>query len=538
MLRRFLYHMLAVLVLGSLALGACGSPAEEKQTDTRPEETKKLSEDRRELSAWLIWENEHAAEPNDLLAVQKIEEITNVHINWQTVGNKEAREKFSLMLASGKMPDLVRSANIYYPGGMEKGVQDGVFLEITDLAPKYMPRYMALIAENERLQKDVYTDDHRLVGTWTLASYFGEIKGEQVWAGPCIRGDWLEEQELDLPVTIADWEKVLSTIHAHYPECDAPLMTGQYGHDRVGDFISAYGVLYDFFTPDGKTVLYGPMEEGYRQWVELFRDWYRRGLIDPNFITNDASITSPNDYMGTGRGASGCTIWGYTDVALRSMGYNDNPDFRLVATTYPVLHEGDTPQAAASMSELVKEGIAISAKTADPELTLRYLDYWYTEECMMLDSLGIEGESYHVNNDGSYRIDDRLWAQVKEGTAATIYDAIEEFTLGTSDFGLYNWGMFDPMYEGDPCLAAYDAWNQSQFDLMLPPCMTMTDEENSEFYARYTNIETLVHENTVKFITGERSMEEWDDFQKQLIDYGIEKCIACKQAALDRYNLR
>ena len=190
------------------------------------------------------------------------------------------------------------------------------------------------------------------------------------------------------------------------------------------------------------------------------------------------------------------------------------------------------------MSELVKEGIAISAKTADPELTLRYLDYWYTEECMMLDSLGIEGESYHVNNDGSYRIDDRLWAQVKEGTAATIYDAIEEFTLGTSDFGLYNWGMFDPMYEGDPCLAAYDAWNQSQFDLMLPPCMTMTDEENSEFYARYTNIETLVHENTVKFITGERSMEEWDDFQKQLIDYGIEKCIACKQAALDRYNLR
>ena len=442
------------------------------------------------------------------------------------------------MLASGKMPDLVRSANIYYPGGMEKGVQDGVFLEITDLAPKYMPRYMALIAENERLQKDVYTDDHRLVGTWTLASYFGEIKGEQVWAGPCIRGDWLEEQELDLPVTIADWEKVLSTIHAHYPECDAPLMTGQYGHDRVGDFISAYGVLYDFFTPDGKTVLYGPMEEGYRQWVELFRDWYRRGLIDPNFITNDASITSPNDYMGTGRGASGCTIWGYTDVALRSMGYNDNPDFRLVATTYPILHEGDTPQAAASMSELVKEGIAISAKTADPELTLRYLDYWYTDECMVLDSMGIENDSY-VITDGQYHLGPVLRGKVEDGTVNTISQAMSLWTLGTSDFGLYNWGMFEVQNEDDlSAMNACDVWNSAKFDLMLPSTMTSTDAENTEFTSLYTDIETLANENTVKFITGEQSMDQWDAFQNQLKQYGVERCIELKQAALDRYNAR
>ena len=86
--------------------------------------------------------------------------------------------------------------------------------------------------------------------------------------------------------------------------------------------------------------------------------------------------------------------------------------------------------------------------------------------------------------------------------------------------------------------------------------MTMTDEENSEsvfsfiikpisdFFSSsddvtlYTDIETLTHENTVKFITGEQSLDDYDAFVEQLHTYNIDRCIELKQAALDRYNAR
>ena len=72
----------------------------------------------------------------------------------------------------------------------------------------------------------------------------------------------------------------------------------------------------------------------------------------------------------------------------------------------------------------------------------------------------------------------------------------------------------------------------------IPSSMTMTDAENQEYVAMYTDIETLANENTVKFITGEKDLSEWDDFVAQLKQYGIERCIELQQAALDRYNKR
>ena len=37
------------------------------------------------------------------------------------------------MLASGSIPDMVRMNNVTYPGGLEKSVDDGLFLDVTDL---------------------------------------------------------------------------------------------------------------------------------------------------------------------------------------------------------------------------------------------------------------------------------------------------------------------------------------------------------------------------------------------------------------------
>ena len=73
---------------------------------------------------------------------------------------------------------------------------------------------------------------------------------------------------------------------------------------------------------------------------------------------------------------------------------------------------------------------------------------------------------------------------------------------------------------------------------MLPPTMTMTEDETIAYGNLFTAIQTLVSENTIKFITGTKSMDEYDAFVQSLYDYGIEECIGYQQNALDRYNAR
>ena len=68
--------------------------------------------------------------------------------------------------------------------------------------------------------------------------------------------------------------------------------------------------------------------------------------------------------------------------------------------------------------------------------------------------------------------------------------------------------------------------------------MTMTTEENTEYAQYYTDLLTYVQENNVKFINGQRSLDEYDAYRDTLKSMGIEKCIALQQAALDRYNKR
>ena len=543
--------LLLALTFVMSALAGCGKGGDDKETDAKtPTGNEAEGEDqaeggewswplaeKRDISIWLSWSNEFVNSPDELHAIKKIEENTNVHVNWVTVLGAEASEKFGLLMASGDYPDILRQAEAYYTGGLVQACNDGVIYDLTEAVPKYMPNYQALRESSEKLSKDTVTDDGRMVGVYTVASNHGVVQGERVWAGMALRKDWLDQLNMEVPVTIDDWHDVLKAFKDNFG-CEAPLLTGAVtGYDSRHDFLSAYGGLGEFYNDNG-TVKFGTLEEGYKQRVQLFRDWYAEGLLDQNFISNDASLIPSAEYMGTGRAGASCNIWGLTADIYKIQGYSQDENFFLVGATTPVLNEGDPQQIALASSELTKETLCVTQNCKDLEFACRYLDYWYTEECMFLDSLGIEGESYLDNGDGTYAMSEKLEEQVANGEYPTMASALSVWTLGTSDFGLYNWAMFDPMNAGQKTLEAYDAWDQASFDLMLPPCMTMTEDETIKYNNLYTSIETLVQENTIKFITGTQSMDQYDTFVQNLRDYGIEECISYKQAALDRYNAR
>ena len=140
------------------------------------------------------------------------------------------------MLASGDYPELVYGAGLY-PNGMVKGVEDGVFLDLTEFIPMYMPNYEALRRSDETVYKDTVTDEERSVAIYGLACNDEGIKAEQVFAGFLVRQDWLDALKLSLPETMDDWHDMLVAFKENY-QCEAPYLMFRDGMD----FVTAYGV--------------------------------------------------------------------------------------------------------------------------------------------------------------------------------------------------------------------------------------------------------------------------------------------------------
>ena len=178
-------QVLAVLlcVMMTLSLAACGTKAEKTPTRTqgqgqkedsdKKEESKEdagqedpdkpelpLCEAKEELSFWIPWTFAYLDSIDEVKNIQELEERTNVHINWVTPASQEANEKFGLMLASGDYPDILRGVNQYYPGGIEKGVDDGILVDMTDLIEQYMPHYHNVINLRKRTIPDTFTPLH------------------------------------------------------------------------------------------------------------------------------------------------------------------------------------------------------------------------------------------------------------------------------------------------------------------------------------------------------------------------------------------
>ena len=550
--RKMIITMLLLATMAVSLLAGCKKKQEAEKTGTGQESKTKqenkteqggqeeafawpLSE-KAELTFWLPWSNDYIETPDELIAIQKIEEATNVHINWTTVSDMEASEKLGLLLASSSYPDIFYGLESYASGGLVKAYSDGVIVDLTDYVEKYMPNYQAARTSVERLRQDTLTDDGKILSAWKIYSNCGEIEGEDMWLGMAVRRDWLEECKLEAPSTIAEWHDVLAAFKERY-QCEAPLVLGSVtGIDFANHFLSAYGVLGSFYQEDG-VVKYGPMEEGYRQWVQTMRDWYAEGLVDPNFTST--MIFDVNNYLAANRSGAGPIANSVAADYLKVIGLAADEEFYLEPVSAPVLNEGDTPMLGAAFREFTGNGLTVSSQCENVELACRWMDYWYTKDCMFLDSFGIEGESYVKNADGSYAVGPVIEELVENGTYQSVMDALyATYTLGNQDFGLYNWAKADVFTEVPASVTTKKLWSQADDRLLLPAKLTLTEEESIAFYSKFTDIQTLVEENTVQFITGSKPIEEYDSFVEQLRQYGIEECIQQEQNALDRFQAR
>lgn len=446
----------------------------------------------------------------------------------------QEKEHFSLMVAGNELPDLIFSSGIfyYYPGDIVKAYDDGLLYDYTEMITEEItPNFIEKVVKDPYFSKAVYDDSGRIVRLGSGMS--GSEESCAAMFGFMMRGDLLEATGLEKPVTIDDWYNVLTAMKKNgvqYPLVLDFKEGAEYWVTRNA-FSAAYGLSAATFSLDenGK-VEFGPYADAYKDYLATMNKWYAEGLINPDFMNQDVQQTW--SMIADGKGAATAShLWQYASNYYTPVELED-PTKAMVAIDMPVLKKGDKINHMFTNRTLINHKY-ITADTKTPLACALFLDALYIDDIEYLVSYGIEGLGYTLDEYG--------------------YPSMTTLTADLEDKYFFGWSVYDFETATDDdldyilkskyCYGAQpdciELMVQHSYSGIYPMDATLTSQESDMVAKTIADIKTYSREMMLKFITGNESLDNFDEYQQRLeSEMNIEEVIAAHQAAYDRYVAR
>jgi len=466
---------------------------------------------------------------NDALMYQELEKRTGVHIEFQHPAVGSEKEQFNLMIASGDLPDMIEYNFIGYPGGPEKALADGVLIELNDVIEQHAPNLKKYLDEHPEMKKQVVTDSGKMYVFPSIG-----IGNHGVQSGLMIRKDWLDELGLDVPRTIDQWTETLRRFKAE--KSAAAPFTITLASLNLQQFNGAFGVGTDFYLDNG-AVKFGPMEPGYKQYLQLLNAWYKEGLLDPDFATQDGAGFDAK-IINEQSGAFYAYIGGGMGKYLPALTAKD-PKKNLVAVPYPVLNEGDEPHFITTPYEYRGTGsVGITSANKNVAETAKWLDYYFSEEGHILKSFGVEGVTFNYDN-GYPKYSDLI---MKNPDGLSVGDAMNKYLrVASPAVGFVGDDRYSEQYyateQQKEASVVFSEFQENALETRLP-LVSHTPEEANELATIMAEVNTFREEMFLKFVMGSEPIDNFDAYVAQLKKMNVDRAIELKAAAVERYGKR
>lgn len=466
---------------------------------------------------------------NEKMVFIEYEKMTNVHVDWTAISMMNASEQYQLLLATGDYPDLIFSYGGYVSNASyETAVEDDILLDLTDIIPEYCPNYNYMLSNNNEVR----------LGAMTSAGYIPEFIGVEVgvniYNADYVRQDWLDELGMELPQTYDQMHELLEIFRDDYG-CSCPMWIPDNGIDDK--LMPGFGVTNGWYFDESGEMVYGPAQDGYREYLTMMNQWYEEGLFSVEFMAleNDFDATSA---ALINNGEVGVFFTKFDTLADFDAESSGDPDFKVTPIGCMTKNEGDVIEILAMEERTYNMGqgwaMTTSIEEQDIELVARWCDFWYTEAASLLANYGIEGETFTFDDQGR-----PTW------TDLIIDNPDISFQPAVATNLLYKGGGYvsdawkelqaysDELIEADLAACANQVGGRH-----LPSSMEMTGDEESERAMYMTDIETALEENTLRFITGEQDITDdgqWNDFVEIIESLGLDKVKAIQETVYERY---
>ena len=503
----------------------------------------------------------------------------NVKLNVTGAVGEEATTGKALRLGSGNLPDIMWGFTMSGPEIVLYGDGDGVMLDFTPyLNETDMPNaykcsqtngadaFAASLSPKGKIYGMPYVVDRTL--GWLAGS---SPNFNCTWINTTI----LEQLGYEMPTTKDELLTVLRAAKEYETESGKEMIPalasdggflnmlvfaylGFYGTDQ------AYGIQPGI--KDGAITLPAFTEE-YREYLEFFHTLYEEGLISTEYFTMDGETQKALAKEGN-----------FLIYASILNEVSDVPEvFKQYTALAPVtFDEGVAPVASVTVPYTCNS-VWASAKTEHPEEVAALLDLLYDDEAMMCyfygpvlnDPLGLV-EAWQINEAGNDLVHAQVGAEKQYSTLNERQFAVIAPCGLVGDCSTYTYyaknvvaGLdFNLAYdEYDDCITGkkvtltnksgykekydnsvdayyrlnrYYAWinNLTTVRISMLYC---TAEESERITDIQSVLDSYIRENFAKFVTGGRYLDEFDAYQEELKQLGIEELLDIYQRGYEPY---
>jgi len=497
-----------------------------------------LAEDKVTFSMWVSAPSAGAnmVTENDSKVFQKLEALTNVHIEFEHPTLGEEITKFNLMMSSQMYSDTISATPAYYVGGLDKFIDDEVIIPLESYG-EYMRNYSALRSQQELSFLSTVTAAGHIPGMFQF-----RVPSQPSWQGPIIRDDLLGDigysKSPDDIKTVADWEEVLGLFKSYSDDIIPylwPASLNGYNPYFLAPFGLYTGMGPGFFQFSG-TIHYIPYEDSFKDYLELMSDWYNKGYFDSEFFNRDAVTTEAIVLKGEAGIATSYKAW-YDYANANTLG--DGAHWTGIPA--PVLNAGDKfNHAYALMTRLLYQGSLVSITVDCTEskipIILEYFDYLYTDEGSLLANFGKEGETFDYDANGNIVLRDFI---TRNENGMSFNQMINEYAMFQKFAFRYNWLRTETSISED-AKTIYKKWEANYGDDVTElPAVSVSVDRSNEYANLYNELDTYVKEYAIKVISGALNLEtSWTEYKANLENMKVQTVIEIQQEALSAFYSR
>lgn len=450
---------------------------------------------------------------------QEINKRFNVQIEYVYIDRSKDTELMNMKIASGEIPDVMLLSSNLYSAYAKQGalaeLKEDVFKQN---APKL---YDETIKFGESKIYSHYSIDGKLWGIPMLTPD-GNVGYVPIW-----RDDWLKNVGIDkIPETVAEAEQAFYKFVNNDPDKNGKKDTYALSNNGINAIFDAYGGYpFGYWTlKDGKVSHCAVMPE-MKEALQLLSKWYKDGLIDPEFITKENKGQYWANSVAFWNGKIGFSLPGvyyHVSPPLYSgdAGSGNYQSFKKLQPkgTYKEgmpLKGPSGKMMVHKWSSVMGSAVSMGKQVADdPQKMQKILQIFEAtnndQSVRDLVVCGIKGVTYEIDSNGLISVKSEIRADTTK---------LANYAIDADGLGFLNNNMdlvlTSRYYRSE--ILDYKKKYSLACDEFLNPIWAGLPSDGQYKAVISKKVEQVYDE----FITGQKSLNEWDNFVKDLNNSGL-----------------
>ena len=387
----------------AFSLTACGGSKVELNDGTfKPMEADQLTFPQAEKITLkgLISYPANTKEPQERTIFQRLEEQTNVHIEWNAIPGNEWGEKIQTIMADvNSLPDFIFTAGFGEADLLRFGEGKSI-IALEEYIDNYMPNLKGVFDKFPEYRKmSTATDGHIYSLPW-IEQLGANKTAIQTIGNMCfINKKWLDDLGLEVPQTVEEFEAVLLAFRDNAAKLQAdfgiegdiiPMSCIVNDGDQDPCFlINSFGEGYGdpdrgrhIAVTDDKEVVFTATMNGFKEGIQWLHSLAEQGLIDPEAYTHEWSA-----YVAKGKSHRYGVFFSWDPANI------DNLEDYIPLE--PLEKDGQrifTPQNGSFTSGYDRGRCVVTATAQQPALVCAWLDQMYAPIQSPQNNWGTYGE--------------------------------------------------------------------------------------------------------------------------------------------------